>query len=82
LRAAVGYTSSQKQQHAPRDDPYDIAVQRATERAKSGARMRAGTQRATRSKIDVPTQSATLMKLGYPLAMLSIWVFNYFVFMQ
>jgi hypothetical protein len=90
----AGYTSSQRGQHSSgaggagssssshRDEAYDVAVQRARERAKTGARTRAGSQRAARQKIDVPSHSATLMKLGYPLAMLSIWAFNYFVFMQ
>ncbi len=79
----AGYTSSQKAREGDESgSEYHVAVQRATERARSNTRMRAGSQRAARSKIEVPSRTATLMKLGYPLAMLGIWAFNYLVFMQ
>ena len=39
-------------------------------------------QRANRARVDVPTHSATLWKLAYPLAIIGLWAFNYVVFVQ
>ena len=43
---------------------------------------RAGTQRAGRARIDVPSQSTSAAKLAYPLAIAAMWAFIYVVFMR
>lgn len=63
-------------------EAYELAAARAAERSRAGTRARAGSQRVNRARIDVPSQSATAAKLGYPLAIAGLWVFIYLVFIR
>lgn len=67
-------------QHA--DTTFRKSMFDANSRFRKGAASRGALNRARRERIDVPTQRETWKKLMFPAAMVGIWVFNYFAFMN
>lgn len=65
-----------------REEAFRASMNRATERNKEGLRSRATMARLNRMKIDVPTQRETLMKLKWPLAVIGLWLFNYYAYLK
>lgn len=64
------------------ESAFRASMQRANDRQKDGARVRAAMARMNRPRVEVPDQGTSLLKMAVPLAVLGIWGVNYWFFMR
>jgi curved DNA-binding protein CbpA len=78
----VTYVNESGERVFDEEGAFRASMARASERQKDGARLRAAMQRMNRPRVDVPDQTASIMKMALPVLVVGVWGFNYWFFMR